>query len=128
MASSLLFAWNALDGKLSLAALIGQLNIRMAQLQQILSPPAYTTKTAAYTATAVDFQINADPTAGGFTVTLPTSGIPAGKTYRIKHSSASGNSVTVQPATGQIDLAASKVLASLQSADVQWDGSAWWIL
>jgi len=67
-------------------------------------------KTAAYTASAWDF-VECDPTAGGFTVTLPPI-VHGGEQVVVKNASASANVITIEPAANNtIDNGASTTIA-----------------
>ena len=79
--------------------------------------PQVVEKVAAYTIGTGDEVVLADPTAGAFAITLPAIGAATRKRrVTVKHSSASGNAVTVTPTGGDlIDGAATQVLASRAS-------------
>jgi len=83
-------------------------------------------------ATASQFDVLlVDPTAGPVTITLVgPSATTRGRTYTIKRTTTSANTVTIQPASGNIDNAASYVLAggTLASVDVVCDTSNWWVV
>lgn len=60
------------------------------------------------------------------TLTLPTTGIPIGKVYRIKEIGA--GACTITPSSGNLDGATTLVLTQLYTAiDAAWDGTQWWI-
>jgi hypothetical protein len=94
--------------------------------------PAPVTKTANYTVLATDCVIIANATAGAFTLTLPSTGITAGKVYYIKQKALSANTITVSVSGGgTIDGAASLILNSLVSLlDYQlvFDGNNYFII
>jgi hypothetical protein len=81
------------------------------------------TKTTTYSATNADGTILGN---GTFTITLPSTLLPTGKTLRIKNIGT--GTITVSSAVN-IDGSTSFTLPTqYQSADVQWDGTQWWIL
>ena len=84
------------------------------------------------TATASQFDVLlVDPTAGPVTITIVgPSATTRGRTYTDKRTTTSANTVTVQPASGNIDNAASYVLAggTLASVDVVCDAANWWVI
>ena len=62
---------------------------------------------------------------GTFIVTLASTGVPTGKTFRLKNIST--GTITVSSAVN-IDFSTTYVLSSVgQSVDVQWDGTQWWV-
>lgn len=83
-------------------------------------------------ATASQFDVLlVDPTAGPVTITIVgPSATTRGRTYTIKRTTTSANTVTIQPASGNIDNAASYVLAggTLASVDVVCDATNWWVI
>jgi len=83
-------------------------------------------------ATASQFDVLlVDPTAGPVTITIVgPSATTRGRTYTIKRTTTSANTVTIQPASGNIDNAASYVLAggTLASVDVVCDAANWWVI
>jgi hypothetical protein len=82
------------------------------------------TETANYTASVNDSAILCT---GTFTTTLPASGVPVGKTYRLKNTGTG----TCTLATGNlstIDGSSTAVLAvQYASIDVIFDGTNWWV-
>lgn len=87
---------------------------------------------ASYTALPTDQFIEYSATAAAYTVTLPTGAtLNSGKSYTIKDASggAGTNNITVAPATGTIDGAASVVISS-NYGDVQvyTDGANWFTM
>jgi len=84
------------------------------------------------TATASQFDVLlVDPTAGPVTITIVgPSATSRGRNYTIKRTTTSANTVTIQPASGNIDNAASYVLpgGTLASADVVCDTANWWVI
>lgn len=84
------------------------------------------------TATASQFDVLlVDPTAGPVTITIVgPSATTRGRTYTIKRTTTSANTVTIQPASGSIDGAATYVLAggTLSSVDVVCDTANWWVI
>lgn len=94
-----------------------------------LDNTSFTTRsvTATTTLTANDFVLLCDPAGGAITVTVPTaSGIQPGRPYYIR-STGTTNAVTISPASGTIDGAASISLASAAKHGVQIvnDGTNW---
>lgn len=85
-----------------------------------LSVPV-TSVTANYTATAQDYLVVCKGSSA-FTVTLPASSV--GRVLKIKNAQAS-NSITLAPASGNIDGEASYIIESLQSVEVIFDGTDW---
>ena len=78
---------------------------------------------------ADDYIILADPTTQAQTVNLPAAASSSGRVLKIKHSSASANSVTVDANAAElIDGAATQVLSARSSITVVCDGAAWHIL
>ena len=73
-----------------------------------------------------------DPTAGPVTITLPNPGGGGNRyrTYTIKRTTTSANIVTIQSTAGNIDNAATYVLAggTLASVDVTCDLTNWWVI
>lgn len=72
-----------------------------------------------------------DPTAGAVTITVVgPSATVSGRTYTIKRTTTSANAVTIQAAAGNIDGAATYVLAggTLASVDIVCDNSNWWVI
>jgi hypothetical protein len=84
------------------------------------------------TATASQFDVLlVDPTAGPVTITIVgPSATSRGRTYTIKRTTTSANTVTIQPASGNIDNVASYVLpgGTLASVDVVCDAANWWVI
>lgn len=90
---------------------------------------AIAAKTTTYTMVSTDHTILANATSGAFAVTLPAVASTTGYEFQIKKTDSSANSVTVTPASGTIDGAASFVLTSqYQSVSVTSDGTNWWII
>jgi hypothetical protein len=88
---------------------------------------ATTTQTMNYTAKATDYEILGNTTGGAFTVTLPTTGITAGKQYRIKNIGSTAYALTVSSGVN-IDYATTQTLSTQDEAvDVMWDGTQYWI-
>ena len=83
-------------------------------------------------ATASQFDVLlVDPTAGPVTITIVgPSATTRGRTYTVKRTTTSANTVTIQPASGNIDGAATYVLAggTLASVDVVCDTANWWVI
>ncbi len=84
-------------------------------------------------ATASQFDVMlVDPTAGPVTITLPNPGGGGNRfrTYTIKRTTTSANIVTIQSTAGNIDNAATYVLAggTLASVDVTCDLANWWVI
>jgi hypothetical protein len=89
------------------------------------------TVTGNATLTVNDFLLLADATSGNLTVTLPSATTIKGAGspfFRIVKIDSSANTVTVSPAAGTLNGAASKALnAQYQSLDVQSDGTNYFI-
>lgn len=84
---------------------------------------------SAYAVASSDYVILYDPTGGNSTVNLPAAASSSGRVLIIKHSSASGNTVTVDGNGGDlIDGNLTVVLASFQSLTIICNGVAWFIL
>lgn len=63
---------------------------------------------------------------GTFVMTLASTGVPTGKTFRLKNINT--GTITVSSSVN-IDFSTTYVLNSVgQSVDVQWDGTQWWVL
>lgn len=73
-----------------------------------------------------------DPTAGAQTITLPSPSGSGnlGRTYTIKRTTLSANTVTIQSAAGNVEGAATLVLAggTRDSVDLANDGTNWWVI
>jgi len=85
--------------------------------------------TASASVTASDFTVLCDATSGSITVTLPTP--VAGQILNVKKIDSSANAVTVSPASGTIDGAATQTLSTrYQYLQFQFDPSSglWWII
>lgn len=87
-------------------------------------------KTANHTLTGTDSVVLGNAVGGAFTLTLPTAVSIAGRTYTLKKTDSSGNTVTLATTGGQtIDGAASASLSSqYQYMTVASDGSNWMIV
>lgn len=82
-----------------------------------------------YTVLATDYVVLVDPTGGGCTVNLPVAASNTGRLLVVKHSSASGNTVTIDGDGGEtIDGNLTAVLSSFQSFTLLCNGSNWFIL
>lgn len=92
--------------------------------------PSVASKTAAYTATALDHTILCDASGAAFTVTLPPAAQNKGKVLVVKKTDASVNAVTIAPnGSDTIEGAATVALsARWSSRTVQSDGTATWII
>lgn len=92
--------------------------------------PAVASKTAAYTATALDDLILCDATSGAFTVTLPKAADNNGKELTVKKTDASANAVTLDGNGSEtIDGAATVALSSrYASRTIRSDGTNWHII
>lgn len=76
--------------------------------------------------TATDFELLVTTGAGAIAVTLPAAP-SAGRIVAVKKIDAGAGQVTVTPAAGQLDGAASQNLnAQNVGIYVQWDGANWW--
>ena len=83
-------------------------------------------KTANYVATSGDLVLM-DASGGNRTVTLPA--VASGAVCTAKKTDSSANTVTVSPASGTIDGAASKVISTqYESYDFVSDGTNWFIV
>lgn len=73
-----------------------------------------------------------DPTAAAQTITLPSPAATGNlnRTYTIKRTTLSANTVTIQSAAGNIEGAATLVLAggTRDSVDLANDGTNWWVI
>lgn len=89
--------------------------------------------TATTTATASDYVLLCNPSAGAITVNLPDAAnptIPAGRVYKI-YSTGTTNAVTIDPAgSDTIDGSATKTLAAAapHAAIIVTDGTNWFSL
>lgn len=90
---------------------------------------AVTTKTANYTAIATDSTVLGNAASGAITITLPTA-VGLKRTYTVKKTDSSANTVTVATASSQtIDGATTKALSTqYASITIQSDGSNWWTI
>jgi len=87
---------------------------------------AISTQTGTYSALSTDFSILCNSTSA-FTITLPTTGIPTGKVYRIKNINTGACTVSAGGSVN-IDGATTYVLATQWgSIDVQWNGTQYYI-
>lgn len=83
-------------------------------------------KTTTYTAASGELVL-ADASGGAFTVTLPA--VASGATCTVKKTDSSINAVTVSPASGTIDGAATvRLTAQNASFDLMSDGTNWFIV
>lgn len=91
---------------------------------------ALATKTAAYTLTATDSVILASATSAAFTVTLPTAAGIAGRTYTVKKTDSSANTVTIATTSSQTIDGLSTLVLTQQWEYVQVisDGSNWQVI
>jgi len=80
--------------------------------------------------TRFDYTILCDTTGGSITITLPATAAITGCVYNIKVKVITANNITVAPAAGNIDGAATATIscAALNSMQVQFDGTNYWIL
>ena len=86
------------------------------------------TMTGTYVVLDSDYAILANSTGGAFTVTLPTPVGRTGRMFIVKRINAGGNNVTVATAAGNVDGAATSVLAAQWTTiTVISDGSNWFI-
>src|SRR5207253_1542915 len=89
--------------------------------------PNVVSKTANYTAAGFDVVL-CDATSGSFTITLPSVSVN-GRKVTVKKTDASVNTVTISPASGTIDGAASLVISTRWvSYDVIADGTNWYVI
>jgi hypothetical protein len=87
-------------------------------------------KTANYAPAITDGIVRCDPSAGGFNVALlaPSASL-ANRMHYIKNVTSSTNTITVVPASGTIDGAASKTITTAYGSMRVWcDGSNWFTL
>lgn len=83
-------------------------------------------KTANYTATNSDFAILCDATSAAFTITLPTTGIRAGKRYLIKKTDSSAYAISI---SATVDGSATRSLPNqYDSLLVMFDGSSFHVI
>lgn len=88
-----------------------------------------TTKTADYTATALNDVILADATSGNVVITLPPVSGNTGVHYTIKRIDGSANTVTVDgDGSETIDGETTQTLLEHDSITVICDGTEWWII
>lgn len=87
-------------------------------------------KSANYTATSSDSVLLCDATSASFTITLPAAASSSGKTFTIKKTDSSANTVTIDAnASETIDGALTQIIAAqYNSVSILCDGSQWWIL
>jgi hypothetical protein len=86
------------------------------------------TITASTTALATDAMLFANAASGAITVTLPATP-STNQIVEVKKIDSSANAVTLTPATGTLDGAASVSWSlSLLALEVQFDGANWWII
>lgn len=84
-------------------------------------------KAVTYAASATDFAIMGTGGAGGITITLNSG--TTGQVYVVKKVDAGAGAVTVAASAGNIDGAATQVLAAQNDGIVcQYDGANWWTL
>lgn len=90
----------------------------------------YTAVSGATTASAVHFMINADCTAAGRTITLPTAVGCAGRTYVIRKLDVSGNAVTIacNGAEHVNGVDTQTLAAQYDTATVMSDGAGWMVI
>jgi|GEM_PF-3875382 len=90
---------------------------------------AQTTKTANYTATSTDYAIWCDATSGNITITLPTAVGIGGKSYIVKKTDATANTVTLDGAGSEtLDGATTIVIGTqYQSYSIMSNGTNWFI-
>jgi len=84
---------------------------------------ATTTQTGTYSATVTDSTILCNSSTA-FTVTLPASGLPTGKTYHVKNLST--GSCTVSASLG-IDGGTTTILGRYQAVTLKYDGAQFWL-
>lgn len=90
---------------------------------------AIAAKITTYVMVFTDHTILANASGGAFAVTLPSVSTTVGYEFVIKKTDSSANIVTVTPASGTIDGAASFALTTqYQSITVQSDGTNWWLI
>ena len=120
------------DESLFYASDTGILSIGVDGVWQLLSGvtgTVTTTTTTPYTILATDETILIDATAGNKTVTVSQGTSYKGRIWSVKKIDASANTVTIDPATGNIDGVATKVLsAQWASATFTSDGTDYFIL
>jgi hypothetical protein len=87
------------------------------------------TTTTPYTIAATDATVLIDATAGNKVVAVPQGARYKGRIWSVKKVDSTGNTVTITPASGNIDGAATKVLsAQYKSVIFTSDGTNSWIL
>lgn len=87
------------------------------------------TVTSNYTASSGDQIILVDCSGGGRTVTLPDASSVSNKTFRVKKVDTSGNTLTVQASSGNIDGSATKAwTTALQGFGFVSDGANYWVI
>lgn len=129
---SFLGAWSSLPIDSPLRLLIQRLNTLLGD-RRIVAPNglgmAIRTITAARTLDGTDGVVLADATGAAFTVTLPRADQSKGRWFRVMKTDASANAVTVATLQGNINGAATKVLAAqFAAADLHSDGANWFHL
>lgn len=130
--TTLIAAANFASGTLKTTAAAGDIEYNGVSLffspltnRRLVSLEGYTAVSATYTALSDDKTI--DCTSGTFTLTLPVTGFSTGDIKKIKNSGA--GTITVSPASGTIDGAATKVISVQYSGNYfQWTGSTWIII
>lgn len=83
-------------------------------------PNSRTAVTTTYTAKYYDNIIEADPTGGGFTLTLPSAAALPGKVFFIVNPGSSTNTITVTTATGCATIAAANGTCRVYSTGSVW--------
>lgn len=97
--------------------------------QQVVSFTSKAFGDSPYAVASTDYVILYDPTGGNSTVNLPSAASSSGRVLNVKHSSVSGNTVTIDGnAAETIDGSLTLVLNSFQSAVLLCDGSNWYVL
>ena len=99
-------------------------------VSDLAAPFSVLTLTATGSASADDYLVLVDATAGGVTVNLPAAADSAGALIVVKKTDASANAVTIDAnASETIDGAATQSLtAQYDALTVACDGTGWWIV
>jgi len=114
--------WYVIADDLALASL----DLRYTKIPSGFLRRAMQAKTGNYTAADGDVVI-CDATGGAFTITLPA--VAAGAYVTVKKKDSSANAITVSPASGTIDGAASQLISTqYTSLDFISDATNWWLV
>ncbi|HMY72461.1 MAG TPA: hypothetical protein PLQ88_11565 [Blastocatellia bacterium] len=107
-------------------------------LSQLYAEPREYKRTRAVSANtalipATDNVILVNTGGGNITITLTTPAAGEYNNFTIKKTTTDANTITLSPASGQIDGAASEVFSGVvgsagEAAQIVWDGTNWWII